>query len=150
VVAFSRLFRWEKVAEGRMRDRRDGFQNLFRLYTMAQQIPRILENARSLSHAETAAEIQLWEQLRNRRLCGHKFVRQLPIGHFIADFACRERKLIVEVDGATHCEVREVAYDARRTAILESQGWRIVRVTNDAAFNELNAVCDHIVWALEQ
>jgi very-short-patch-repair endonuclease len=79
---------------------------------MAHTIPRILSNARSLRHTETAAEIRLWEQLRNRRLCGLKFVRQLPIGYFIADFACRERKLIVEVDGATHGEVREVAYDA--------------------------------------
>jgi very-short-patch-repair endonuclease len=133
-----------------MRDHRDGFQRLFRLHNMAQHIPRILENARSLRHAETVAKIRLWEQLRNRRLCGHKFVRQLPVGRFIADFACRERKLIVEVDGATHGEVREVAYDARRTLILEALGWRIVRVTNEAVFKELNAVCDYIVWALEQ
>ncbi len=116
---------------------------------MAQTIPRILTNARTLRRTETAAEIRLWEQLRNRRLCGHKFVRQLSIGHFIADFACRDRKLIVEVDGATHGEAGEIAYDARRTAILESQSWRIVRVTNEAVYKELNAVCDHIVWALE-
>jgi very-short-patch-repair endonuclease len=116
---------------------------------MAQTIPRILTNARTLRHAETAAEIRLWQQLRNRHLCGHKFVRQLPIGHFIADFACRERKLIVEVDGATHGGDRQIAYDAHRTAILEEQGWRILRVTNEAVFKELNAVCDYIVWALE-
>jgi very-short-patch-repair endonuclease len=97
---------------------------------MAQTILRILTNARTLRRTETEAEIRLWQQLRNRRLCGHKFVRQLPIGHFIADFACRERKLFVEVDGATHGGDQEIAYDARRTAILEAQGWRIVRVTN--------------------
>jgi very-short-patch-repair endonuclease len=112
-------------------------------------IHRILTNARTLRGTETAAEIRLWQQLRNRRLCGHKFVRQLPVSHFIADFACRDCKLIVEVDGATHGEAQEVACDARRTAILEAQGWRIVRVTNEAVFKELNAVCDYIVWALE-
>jgi very-short-patch-repair endonuclease len=117
---------------------------------MAQQIPRILENARNLRHTETAAEIRLWERLRGRRLSGHKFVRQLPIGHFIADFACREHKLIVEVDGATHGAEAEVAYDQRRTTLLEKQGWHVLRVWNDDVFRELDAVCDHIVWTIER
>jgi very-short-patch-repair endonuclease len=116
---------------------------------MAHAISRILENARDLRHTETAAEIRLWEQLRGRRLNGFKFVRQLPIGFYIADFACRAEKLIVEVDGETHSTDREVAYDQKRTAALEAQGWRVVRVNNDDVFKNLSAVCDHIVWALE-
>jgi very-short-patch-repair endonuclease len=116
---------------------------------MANAIPRILENARDLRHTETAAEIRLWEKLRGRRLNGFKFVRQLPIGFYVADFACRAEKLIVEVDGDTHSTDREVAYDQKRTAALEAQGWRIVRVNNEDVFKNLNDVCDHIVWALE-
>jgi very-short-patch-repair endonuclease len=117
---------------------------------MAQTISRILTNARNLRHNETAAEIRLWEQLRGRRLNGFKFVRQLPIGIYIADFACRSKMLIVEVDGATHGEVHEMAYDEKREAALKAQGFRIVRVNNEDVFKNLNAVCDYIVWALEQ
>jgi very-short-patch-repair endonuclease len=116
---------------------------------MAHAIPRILENARDLRSNETAAETRLWEKLRSRRLNGFKFVRQLPIGFYVADFACRAEKLIVEVDGATHGEAHEVAYDQKRTAALEAQGWRVVRVNNEDVFKSLNEVCDHIVWALE-
>jgi very-short-patch-repair endonuclease len=117
---------------------------------MIRHIPRLLENPRDLRQAETAAEIRLWEHLRGRRLCGHKFVRQWPIGFYIADFACRARMLIVEVDGATHGEGREVAYDMKRSATLEAQGWRVIRVKNEDVFKNLGAVCDYIVWALEQ
>jgi very-short-patch-repair endonuclease len=129
---------------------RDGIALSFRLSNMAHAIPRILENARNLRRAETAAEIRLWEELRGRRLNGFKFVRQLPIGFYIADFACRSEKLIVEVDGATHGEVHEVAYDQKRTAALEAQGWRVVRVNNEDVFKNLNDVCDYILWTLEQ
>ena len=149
ISAFSRVFSWEKVPKGD-EGPRDGFLSLFRPSHMSQPIPRILANARSLRRAETAAEIRLWEQLRGRRLNGFKFVRQLPIGRFIADFACREHKLIVEVDGATHGSTGEVAYDERRTALLERQGWRVIRVENVDVFKNLNAVCDQIVWALER
>ena len=117
---------------------------------MAQHIPRILANARDLRHNETAAEIRLWELLRGRRLGGYKFVRQFPIGIYIADFACRERKLIVEVDGATHGEAHEIAYDEHRTAVLEAQGWRVLRVWNGDVFREMSAVCDGILLELEQ
>jgi very-short-patch-repair endonuclease len=117
---------------------------------MAQPIPRILEHARDLRRHETAAEVRLWEQLRAKRLGGHKFVRQLPIGVYIADFACRSKMLIVEVDGVTHSEDREVAYDKSRTSALEAQGWRVIRVNNEDVFKNLTAVCDYIVWALEQ
>jgi very-short-patch-repair endonuclease len=85
--------------------------------------------ARVLRREATVAERRLWEELRARRLEGHKFVRQAPIGPFIADFLCREAKLVVEVDGPNH-EGAE-AYDARRTAFLVREGYRIVRIRND-------------------
>ncbi|MFO1032846.1 MAG: endonuclease domain-containing protein [Hyphomicrobiales bacterium] len=127
----------------------DGFAVPFRLLHMGKPLPHVLAFARHLRQDETAAEIRLWAQLRNKRLNGFKFVRQLPVGHFIADFACRERKLIVEVDGATHSNDLEVARDSRRTALLEAQGWTVLRFWNEDVFRNLNAVCDAIVLALE-
>jgi very-short-patch-repair endonuclease len=58
--------------------------------------------ARQLRKVENDAEEWLWHELRGRRLNGHKFVRQLPIGPYFADFACREANLVVEVDGSQH------------------------------------------------
>jgi very-short-patch-repair endonuclease len=105
--------------------------------------------ARGLRSAQTESEKRLWGYLRDRRLNGHKFVRQEPVGPFFADFLCRERKLIVEVDGATHSEVHEVAYDARRTVFLEGKGFRVLRVQSADVFQNLNDVLDMILLALE-
>ena len=67
---------------------------------MAFQTSTSASRARNLRKNDTEAERRLWEAIRNRRLAGFKFVRQLPIGPYVADFACRESKLILEVDGA--------------------------------------------------
>lgn len=115
---------------------------------MAQQHPIATTRARAFRREETEAEHRLWQALRSRRLGGFKFVRQLTIGPFIADFACREHRLIVEVDGATHGSDEEVAYDQRRTAYLESQGYRVLRFWNQDIYTALNAVCDAILLAL--
>src|SRR5438477_1045618 len=73
---------------------------------------RQTRRARSLRRADIPAEARLWSNLRGRRLQSFKFVRPEPIGPYIVDFLCREARLIVEVDGATHSEDREIAYDA--------------------------------------
>jgi very-short-patch-repair endonuclease len=91
---------------------------------------KTLKRAQSLRHNQTEAEKRLWWRLRNRNLNGFKFVRQEPIGPFIADFLCHEKKLIVEVDGATHGDAHEVAYDEKRTRYLETRGYRVLRVQN--------------------
>jgi very-short-patch-repair endonuclease len=96
--------------------------------------------ARRLRKAMTEAEVVLWTFLRRRVLHGFKFRRQHPIGPFIADFACVSARLVVEVDGATHASEAELAHDARRSAFLESEGWRIVRVTNTDVFENLDGV----------
>jgi very-short-patch-repair endonuclease len=108
-----------------------------------------LDRARILRRNETAAEIKLWEALRAKRLHGFKFVRQLPIGPYVADFACRSRKLIVEVDGATHGEDRQIAHDSRRTTFLQGEGWGVMRVSNADVFENLTDVCDCILLMLE-
>jgi very-short-patch-repair endonuclease len=117
---------------------------------MTYQNPKSLERARILRRNDTETERRLWEAIRNRRLGNFKFVRQLSIGPYIADFACRDCKLIVEVDGATHGTDAEVSYDERRSACLHEQGYRIVRFWNDDVYAGLPDVCDAILLALAE
>jgi len=79
--------------------------------------------ARALRSRARSAEYRMWSTLRNRRLNGLKFVRQCSIGPCFVDFACRERNIIVEIDGATHSTVEEQAHDARRADHLGAQGF---------------------------
>lgn len=104
--------------------------------------------ARRLRRYSTSAESRLWAELRNRQLDGFKFVRQSPIGGYVADFVCRERMLIIEVDGATHSTDEEMERDARRSSFLESLGYRIVRVQNDDVYNAMEGVLRTIQIAL--
>jgi very-short-patch-repair endonuclease len=117
---------------------------------MALQKPEASERARELRRADTAAEQRLWNALRDRRIAGLKFVRQLPVGPYFADFACRSKKLVIEVDGALHGDEEAVAYDARRTAFLEREGYRVIRFTNDDVYKALPEVCEAIVAAVEK
>jgi very-short-patch-repair endonuclease len=68
------------------------------------------ERARRLRQQSTDAERKLWWRLRSRGIHGHKFVRQEPIGRFVVDFVCRERKLIVEIDGGQHADNKPTPY----------------------------------------
>lgn len=106
--------------------------------------------ARRLRRDETPAEKRLWEQLRNRTLGGNKFVRQSPVGPYVADFLCREQNLVVEVDGATHSTPAELEHDRIRTRYLEVQGLRVLRFHNDEIFNGLDEVLIIIRSALTQ
>ncbi len=117
---------------------------------MAYQNENSRARARTLRTNDTEAERRLWEELRDRRLNGFKFVRQLPIGPYFTDFACRERKLIVEVDGATHGMESQLHRDEIRTQFLKKKGWAVSRVFNIDVFTARNAVCDGILLALEQ
>ena len=110
---------------------------------------KILRRARILRRAETEAEKRLWGYLRDRRLNGNKFVRQAPLGPYVADFLCREKRLIVEVDGATHSDDHRIAYDKRRTEFLIAQGYRVHRVQNAEVFTILPDVLDMILIILE-
>jgi very-short-patch-repair endonuclease len=104
--------------------------------------------ARLLRRDAPTAERILWRALRNRSLGGFKFVRQEPIGPYFADFACREAKLAIEIDGATHSTPEEIAHDARRTVFLEDRGYRALRFTNGQIFENLEAVAADILAAL--
>jgi very-short-patch-repair endonuclease len=93
----------------------------------------------------TDAERKLWSALRNRQLEDAKFRRQQPIGPFIADFVCQEHRLIVEADGGQHFES---ASDDRRTAFLESKGYRVLRFWNHEILSNLDGVAQVIAAAL--
>ena len=110
--------------------------------------PRLLARARALRKKQTAAETRLWGRLRNRSLQGHKFNRQKPIGCYIPDFVCFERKLIVEVDGATHGNQHELLYDSRREVFLKQQGYRVHRCNNEDVFKNIGGVLDSILLKL--
>ena len=105
--------------------------------------PRIGNRARELRTNQTSTESILWQHLRNRNLNGWKFRRQTPIGAFIVDFCCHEKWLVVEVDGDTHAE-RE-RYDANRTAWLESQGYRVIRFSNNDVKEHIDSVVVRIL-----
>ena len=106
----------------------------------------IVSRARSLRRDVTDVERWLWHRLRGRRLGGHKFVRQIPVGPFFADFACRDARLIVELDGSQHAGS---ASDERRDRYLMEQGFRVLRFWNGEVAGNLDAVCETIVAALE-
>ena len=95
---------------------------------------RLIETrrARDLRRISTSAERILWQRLKNRGPRGFKFLRQAPIGPYFADFLCRDRMLVVEIDGATHSTDEEIAADGRRTEFLEEHGFRVIRFTNEA------------------
>lgn len=103
------------------------------------------ERARRLRRQDTASEQRLWAAIRNRRLHGLKFVRQLPVGRYVADFACRELRLITEVDGATHGTEEEAAYDVQPTESLEGLRWRVLRVSNDDVVQRIEGVLESIL-----
>jgi len=89
----------------------------------------------------TDPERRVWNLLRNRRFNGLKFVRQYPIGPFIADFVCRELMLVVELDGSQHRET-EAEYDRRRTAVLNREGFAVLRFWNSEVLKELEGVLE--------
>ena len=124
-------------------------RSLIQSQSMLYTRSKTLKRARDLRRNHTEAEKRLWGYVRDKRLQGHKFNRQVPVGPFIADFLCFEARLIIEIDGATHGEAHEVAYDERRTVFLNSQGYRVMRCTNLDVFENLTGVLDTILSALE-
>jgi very-short-patch-repair endonuclease len=94
--------------------------------------------ARDLRVRQTPAESILWEALRNRRLDGLKFRRQHPVGPFVVDFCCPERRLAIELDGAVHAAQWE--NDAERESLLATACYRVLRFPNDAVRDNLPAV----------
>jgi very-short-patch-repair endonuclease len=95
----------------------------------------------------TDAERALWARLRRRQVLGLKFRCQHPLGRYIVDFVCLERRLIIEVDGGQHLE--QEGHDRERSSWLESQGYRVRRFWNSEVLATIDAVVETIAMALE-
>jgi very-short-patch-repair endonuclease len=104
--------------------------------------------SRELRNNPTEAERALWRHLRLKQLLGSKFRRQCPLGSYVVDFICFERKLIVELDGGQHAE--QFVYDSDRTAWLEAQGYCVLRFWNNQILNEIESVKEVILHQLSK
>ena len=103
--------------------------------------PFLIEKAKEMRAKPTKAEAILWEELRHKKL-GEKFRQQHPIDQYIPDFTCLKKALIVEVDGKIHDTQKEA--DAKRTKVLESKGYTVIRFTNDEVLNHTQKVLNEI------
>ena len=100
--------------------------------------------ARMLRRSATPAENALWERLRDRKVANLKFQRQVPIGPFVEDFCCRDRRLIVELDGEVHASDQQSARDGERDAYLEGHDYIVLRFPNERVFSDLESVLRQI------
>jgi very-short-patch-repair endonuclease len=105
------------------------------------------ERARSLRRALTPAEFVLCTRLRGRQLGGFKFVRQEPIDRYYVDFVCRERRLIIELDGGQHSERPE---DRQRDSELSALGYSVIRIWNNDVMENLDGVLETLLFELEK
>ena len=99
--------------------------------------------ARRLRRDQTDVERALWFRLRDRRLNGLKFRRQVPIKSYVVDFCCESARLIIEIDGGQH--VQQSEQDAKRTAELEAYGYLVLRFWNNDVLNNIEGVLETIV-----
>jgi len=101
---------------------------------------RLTPVAQKLRREATEAERRLWSRLQAKQL-GVQFTRQFPIGPYIADFACRKARLVVECDGGQHVDNEA---DDIRTKAIEAHGYRVIRFWN----NDVLANTDGVVTAI--
>ena len=97
----------------------------------------------------SGTELRIWIRLRGRRLEGWKFRRQQPIGEYCVDFYCPAAKLVVEINGPSHADER-AAYDIRRQAWLEAEGYRVIRFPVRDVDEEIVNVIDSILAELDE
>jgi very-short-patch-repair endonuclease len=111
---------------------------------MKHSQPLTYIRAKRMRGEPTETERKLWGALRNRRLGGLKFHRQVPIGPFIVDFICHAHGVVVEVDGATHGEDFEIVRDEKRSRFLQSLGLVVHRVWSSDIHAHFNDAVDGI------
>ncbi|HEY5412339.1 MAG TPA: DUF559 domain-containing protein [Caulobacteraceae bacterium] len=108
---------------------------------MTEERSRKLAFARRMRKSPVATEDHLWRLLRDRRLGGMKFRRQVPLGRYIVDFVCLRHRLIIEADGPFH----DPSQDAERDAWLTDQGFKVMRFKNDDLFAHRDEILDQIL-----
>lgn len=107
-----------------------------------------LETARKLRQEMTPHERKLWYLFLRKYPV--KIYKQRIIGSFIADFYCASAKLVIELDGAQHYEEQGLAYDAERTAFMESLGLKVIRFPNSDIDHRFRAVCEQIDLTIKE
>ena len=117
------------------------------LYSRWQGDREARTRARAIRGNPTEAESRLWRHIRQGQLGGHRFRRQQPIGNYIVDFYCHDRKLVIEVDGGHHQELQPS--DDQRTQWLEAQGLRVLRFWNGEVLGNTEGVKQAILDTLE-
>ncbi len=105
------------------------------------------KKARNLRNNLTEAEKRLWWEVLRAEQLGVKFRRQYPVGPYYADFACKEKKLIIEIDGDQHAHQKK--YDDERTTFMESQGYKVLRLWNNDVLKNLEGATHIIKDALQ-
>lgn len=108
-----------------------------------QERASALAAARELRKSQSSTERLLWQCLRDRRLAGLKFRRQMPIGKYIVDFACLRHRLVVELDGMTHLDPLR---DQQRDDWLRTQGFRVLHFWNSDVWKRRGEVLADIVF----
>ena len=111
---------------------------------------KLRSNARALRKNSTDAERILWSELRDHRLNGASFRRQVPIANYIADFVCHAAKLVIELDGGQHFSDGHEAADARRSATIEAKGFHVLRFSNHDVMTNRAAVLEVIATAIAE
>jgi very-short-patch-repair endonuclease len=104
--------------------------------------------ARRLRANQTGAEITLWRKLRTLETKGTHFRQQVPVGPYVADFACLASRLMIELDGSHHGEEPTKTQDESRTRWLEAEGYRVLRFWNNDFTENLDGVMETIYAAL--
>ena len=104
--------------------------------------------ARTFRKNMTDTEQKLWSHLRRNQL-GHYFRRQVPIGKYIVDFMCRQKKLIIEIDGIQHSTMKGLERDRQRDEYLSSEGYHVLRFNNSKISTNVDGIVDVIYNALQ-
>lgn len=106
------------------------------------------DRVKTLRKNLTDTERWLWQRLRNRGLSGYKFRCQHPIGPFVVDFVCIEKRVVIELDGGQHAESPES--DSRRSEYLRRKGYRVLRFWDNEVLREGESVLNAILSFLEE
>ena len=101
---------------------------------------RLTPPAKNLRKRATDAERLLWRYLRAKQMEGIKFRRQEPVGNYIVDFICFDRRIIVEIDGGQHARDENINKDKERDEWLRNQGFKVLRFWNNDVLNNINGV----------
>jgi len=106
-----------------------------------------ISKAKEFRSDMTLFEQKLWFHLGAKRFNNLKFRRQVPIGNYIVDFVCKEKKLIIELDGSEHLDENQMLHDINRDEYLKTLGYKILRIYNNDINKDINIVLETIKQA---